>query len=137
MFTKISVDGRQQTVSEPDDSSVVELDSTVVDRTQLQVGIPVPIQLCNRTENKLEMNDYQNGERSLPHNANEIDLGQCSGFCPTTFRAGSNSCEAVPTDTNVLTHSRTGRKKKETIICESACVCDYIERCPLGWFWNA
>eukprot|EP00670_Eutreptiella_braarudii_P005908 CAMPEP_0174286362 /NCGR_PEP_ID=MMETSP0809-20121228/11570_1 /TAXON_ID=73025 ORGANISM="Eutreptiella gymnastica-like, Strain CCMP1594" /NCGR_SAMPLE_ID=MMETSP0809 /ASSEMBLY_ACC=CAM_ASM_000658 /LENGTH=452 /DNA_ID=CAMNT_0015382395 /DNA_START=46 /DNA_END=1404 /DNA_ORIENTATION=+ len=121
----------------PDESATVELDSMTTDRTMVEVGVPVPSLLCRKLDNTIVMKEYENGEWTLPDYAEKIDLGQCAGFCLTTYQMGKKSCEAVRTDSVILTHKTTGRKRKETIIRECACVCDRIERCPYGMFWNA
>ena len=121
-----------------------ELDSEVTDRSQLQVGVPVPMRLCKRVEKIISLDTYDEGLWMLAEGPaevdagpQEVDVGECKGFCLTTQQAGRKSCEAVITETVLLKHKGTGRTSKLRKIKECACVCDRIERCPEGYFWNA
>ena len=113
------------------------MDSGLLDRTSVQVGIPVPVALCRRVPKTLVLADYLDGQWALPGGDATVDVGACSGACLSTDKTGPKSCEAVRTDTLRLEHAVSRRTARLSVVRECACVCTRVERCPSGRFWNA
>uniref|UniRef100_A0A7S4D307 CTCK domain-containing protein n=1 Tax=Eutreptiella gymnastica TaxID=73025 RepID=A0A7S4D307_9EUGL len=117
---------------------VLRLDTAGVDRAEIDVGIPVPVVLCRRVPKVIKIAEYDRGQWSLKDpTQTTVDVGECQGFCLTTAQTGRKSCEAVTTDSVQLTDAKSRRTSWLSVVKECACVCDRIERCPEGWFWNA
>ena len=112
------------------DVDTLEVDTAAVDRTQIQVGIPVPVMVCRRVPKPLALADYLDGKWSLPGGQSIVDVGACEGVCLTTQLTGPKSCEPVRTETVLLQRADSRRPARLEIVRDCACVCDRIERLP-------
>ena len=116
------------------------MDADVTDRERLQIGVRVPVRLCQRAKKALVLSEYDDGRWTLPGAAPpaEIDVGTCTASCLTTSLDGPKSCRAVATECVWLQAiDDPKRKRKVDVVTECGCTCDRTERCPEGEFWDA
>ena len=110
----LGLSANTQTIHPRDEAVPTEIlprdlsNSAALPTTEATIGVPVPVILCRRVPRPASLlQDYSGGPWTLPKDttAQEIDVGECQGWCLSTYLTGSKSCEAVVSDSVTLQHA--------------------------------